>query len=477
MSSRLSLLQKVAIAAALPILVLGVVLQRGLESQVRQRALANAVESTKLVATLGIQPQLSAGELTSGLSDRQIAELDRALAGAQGGQLARIKIWNRDATIVYSDDHSLIGRSSPDGPSDSLAESLAGETHSELLDADAPGGGDEDGEEVDVGTEKLLNAYGELLEVYTPLTFGKGQAPAGVFEMYVPYGPTESTVARDVHRIQLLLIVGLGVLYLVLLPIVLGASRQLRKQAQIEREAADRLRQADELKTQFLTAVSHELRTPLSAVLGCAISLRTADDLGLSREDVRDLTERLEANARKLNRLVSDLLDLDRLAQGIIEPRRAPTDVAELVRQAIAETGVAETRTVHVDAAPLVVDVDAAKVERIVESLLVNVQRHSTGTNLWVRVEPQDEGVLLVVEDDGAGVPPELRARIFEPFDHGDDVKSYAPGVGVGLSIVANFAQLHGGRAWVEDRAGGGASFHVELPGAITPAAALEPVG
>ncbi len=139
MFSKLSLLQKVALAASLPILVLGFVLQRGLEAQVRQRALANAVASTKLIATLGIQPQLSSAELTSGLSDQQVAELDHALAGAtQGGQLARIKIWNRDATIVYSDDRALIGRSSSDGPSESLAEALRGETHSELICANDP---------------------------------------------------------------------------------------------------------------------------------------------------------------------------------------------------------------------------------------------------------------------------------------------------------------------------------------------------
>jgi signal transduction histidine kinase len=475
MSTNLSLLQKVALAAALPILVLGLVLQRGLEAQVRQRALANAVASTKLIATLGIQPQLSSGELASGLSDAQIAELDHALAGAtQGGQLARIKIWNRDATIVYSDDHDLIGRSSSEGPSDSLADALRGETHSELLTAEAPDGAEE-GEEEDVGTSKLLDSYGELLEVYTPLSFGSDRAATGVFEMYVPYGPTEATVARDVHRIQLLLLVGFAILYLVLLPIVLGASRQLRKQAQIEREAAERLRQADELKNSFLTAVSHELRTPLSAVLGISVSLKQAEEMGLSREDILDLTERLEANARKLSRLLSDLLDLDRLAQGTIEPRRAPTDVAELVRHAIADTGVAEGRTVHVDADPLVIDIDAAKVERVVENLLVNALRHSDGTELWVRVTPEPDGVLLVVEDDGAGVPEELRAGIFEPFRHGHDVKSHAPGVGVGLSIVSNFAQLHGGRAWVEERAGGGASFRVFLPGTRSEPYALVP--
>jgi signal transduction histidine kinase len=261
---------------------------------------------------------------------------------------------------------------------------------------------------------------------------------------------------------------GLAVLYVVLLPIVVGASRRLRRQAQIEREAAEQLRQADEMKNSFLTAVSHELRTPLSAILGCAVSLGQRRELGLSDEDVDDLTARLEANARKLSRLVSDLLDLDRLAQGVVEPRRDPTDVGELVRTIVEETRVAEQRTVHIDAPPMLIELDAAKVERIVENLIVNNLRHSSGTDLWITVSPEPDGILLAVEDNGLGVAPDFRDRIFEPFTRGHS-SNHAPGVGVGLSIVSNFAKLHGGRAWVEDREGGGASFRVFIPGTRVP--------
>jgi signal transduction histidine kinase len=188
----------------------------------------------------------------------------------------------------------------------------------------------------------------------------------------------------------------------------------------------------------------------------------------LTDADVDDLTGRLESNARKLSRLVSDLLDLDRLAQGVIEPRRVPTDASELVRTVVEETRVAEQRVVHVDAPSFLIEIDAAKVERIVENLIVNTVRHSTGTDLWIRLVPEPEGMLLVVEDDGLGVTPDLRHRIFEPFKRGHS-SSHAPGVGVGLSIVANFAKLHGGRAWVEDREGGGASFRGFIPGPRIP--------
>lgn len=462
-----SLLQKVALTAIVPVVVLGFVLQRAIEHQVRARALDQAVRSSGLIATLGVQPQLTTFDLQRGLTDEQIAQLDRALsAPSLDGQLVRIKIWNADGRIVYSDDHALIGEGTDPGETnDGVEGALDGETESELLRPGATAGSDE---AIDAGTQQLVATHGDLLEVYAPLAFPTDERPSGVFEMYIPYASIDAQVGADVRRIQFLLFGGLAVLYAVLLPIVVGASRRLRRQAQIEREAAEQLRQADEMKNSFLTAVSHELRTPLSAILGCAVSLGQRRELGLSDDDVDDLTGRLEANARKLSRLVSDLLDLDRLAQGVVEPRRDPTDVGELVRTIVEETRVAEQRTVHIDAPPMLIELDAAKVERIVENLIVNNLRHSSGTDLWITVSPEPDGIVLAVEDNGLGVAPDFRERIFEPFTRGHP-SDHAPGVGVGLSIVSNFAKLHGGRAWVEDREGGGASFRVFIPGARIP--------
>jgi signal transduction histidine kinase len=120
---------------------------------------------------------------------------------------------------------------------------------------------------------------------------------------------------------------------------------------------------------------------------------------------------------------------------------------------------------VVVDAPPLRLAVDAPKVERIVENLLVNAARHTpAGTTIWVRLQAQDHGVLLLVEDQGPGIPAQLREQVFQPFQQGRNIADHAPGSGIGLALVAQFASLHGGRAWVQDRPGGGASFQVFLP-------------
>jgi PAS domain S-box-containing protein len=235
-----------------------------------------------------------------------------------------------------------------------------------------------------------------------------------------------------------------------------------RRALERERQATRRLRALDETKNVFLNAVSHELRTPLASIVGIALTLQRTGS-SLAEEDGADLVDRLAANAVKLDRLLSDLLDLDRLNRGIVTPQLRRTDLAALVARIATEWK--RGRPLELALQPVVAQVDPAKVERIVENLLANADRHTApDTPVWVKLARQDQRVLIAVEDAGSGVPPELRAALFEPFHQGPEASTHAPGVGIGLTLVARFAELHGGRAWVEERPGGGSSFRVLLP-------------
>jgi PAS domain S-box-containing protein len=218
----------------------------------------------------------------------------------------------------------------------------------------------------------------------------------------------------------------------------------------------------DELRENILSTVSHELRTPLTSIVGFSLTLKEKGTQ-LSGNTRAEIVTHLAEQARKLDRLLSDLLDLDRLRYGLIRPTFRATDIGLLAAQVVSEYQV-NGHVIDVQAESVVAEVDAAKVERIVENLLANAIKHTVpGTQILVRVESYDGGVLIAVDDRGAGVPETDRQSIFEIFNRGAGVPA-SPGTGIGLSLVSQFAALHGGRVWVQENPGGGASFRVFLP-------------
>jgi PAS domain S-box-containing protein len=243
-----------------------------------------------------------------------------------------------------------------------------------------------------------------------------------------------------------------------------AAEQTLRVALQKEQKVAADLRELNEMKNSFLQAVSHDLRTPLTSIMGSALTLKRTE-LALSAEDATGLMEIIASNAVKLNRLLNDLLDVDRLSRGLVEPQRSQVDLRAMVDRVLRECEL-EGRAVEVDVPVAVASIDPSQVERILENLVTNATRYTpTGSPIWVRAQMDGTDVLLVVEDAGPGVPYEMRETIFEAFRQGREQVLHSPGVGIGLSLVARFAELHGGSAWVEDRPGGGASFRVLLRG------------
>jgi signal transduction histidine kinase len=249
--------------------------------------------------------------------------------------------------------------------------------------------------------------------------------------------------------------------------------QELKDGLRRELAAADRLRAMDDLKDTFLRAVSHDLRTPLTAMLVVAVTLERTR-LNLPREQALDLVGMLVDKTRKLERLLKDLLDLNRLEEGVLDPKRSLTDVRELVHRVVTEVDQLAGWPIDIEAEPIQAFIDGPKVERIVENLLLNTTRHTPpGTRVWVKALARGADLELIVEDAGPGVPAELAGTIFEAFRRAGGpgpapTMAHQRGVGIGLSLVARFAQLHGGHAWVDERWGGGAAFHVLLPDVVS---------
>lgn len=233
-----------------------------------------------------------------------------------------------------------------------------------------------------------------------------------------------------------------------------------------EQQATERLRAVHEMRATFLAAISHELRTPMAGLVGAAHTL-AAGDGRLSHEQASQLSGVVQRQADRVVRLLDDLLDVERLARGRMGVDAAPVPLLGLARSMVSGFG-ADAGRLRVDGEEVVLVVDRTHVERILHNLVHNSLKHApSSSEVRVHVAPHPTGAVLVVEDDGPGVPAGLRDWVFEPLAHGPGSSvSPSPGAGIGLALVSRFAELHGGRAWVEEAESGGARFVVLLAGA-----------
>lgn len=245
----------------------------------------------------------------------------------------------------------------------------------------------------------------------------------------------------------------------------------LRRLYLVESDLAARLREADELKSTFLQAVSHELRTPLAAVRGYSETLDQHRER-LREDQVTDMLARLRGASERLDELLTDLLDVERLQRGDVRPQRRPCDVSELVHRVVGEIA-ADGHRVEVDVEPFEATIEPAKLERIVANLVGNAVKHTPpGTRVRVsaRAWPaigDEQGLELEVADDGPGLDPALASRLFRPFEQGSgSARAPSPGIGLGLAIAERFTHLHGGRIWTSPGLEGrGVCFHLQIPG------------
>lgn len=229
---------------------------------------------------------------------------------------------------------------------------------------------------------------------------------------------------------------------------------------------AEVLRRADDLKTALLGAVSHDLRTPLASIIASAGSLRQTDVEWTTTERDAFLAD-IEAEARRLARIVANLLDLSRMESGTLRPERGWYDLAALVDDVLGRLRPdTAAHAVHVtvpeDLPP--VPLDYVEIDQVLSNLLENAVRHTpAGTNVWIDAHALADELVMTVADDGPGIPPDARERLFDPFVRAGDRRG-TPGAGLGLAIARGLVEAHGGRIQADGRPGGGTSIRFTLP-------------
>jgi two-component system sensor histidine kinase KdpD len=238
----------------------------------------------------------------------------------------------------------------------------------------------------------------------------------------------------------------------------------LRRDAlQAEAVETAALRRSDDVKTAVLRAVSHDLRTPVTAIVAAGHALGSDS---LTPGERTELSDAVVQEGEQLAALVDKLLDLSRLQAGRAEPRRdwiSLEDVVLAARDGLPESSGAVKLSIDPDVPP--VRADAAHLERAFANLLENALRYSGGLPVSVHVRRSGARVVVRVVDQGPGIDPAERARIFEPFYRGPHSAGEPwSGSGLGLAIAKGFVEANSGTISVDSLPGQGSSFVVSLP-------------
>jgi two-component system, chemotaxis family, CheB/CheR fusion protein len=235
------------------------------------------------------------------------------------------------------------------------------------------------------------------------------------------------------------------------------------------KRAEDEIRTAARRREEFLAMLSHELRNPLSAVVSAARVMRAP---AVKPEVIDRARQIVERQSRHMARLLDDLLDVSRITRGGIELRKEDLDLRDVVRTAIESlTPVLEERhsELHTDLPDEVLPVrgDSARVQQVVVNLLSNAARYSPpGGPIYLSAAAEGESIVLRVKDQGRGISPSMLSDIFELFvQDGQGIERSMGGLGIGLTLVRQIVELHGGKVHAHsDGPGKGSEFVVRFP-------------
>ena len=447
--TRLSLLQRFSLLSLLAVVLVNVVFSWTISKVLHDHAVDSAKALTANIVLSESRAEFTREELATPRLDDYEAFSRKVDHLTFGPHVVRVKIWDRDGRVIWSDDRRLVGQVFTDNHE--LEEALEGEVPSEIST-------------LEKAEQAFERPFERLLELYVPIHFGEDEEPSNVFEIYQNLDPLEQDVARQTTIVWLVSSGGFGFLYLVVFSIVRRASQQLDVQME-----------ANKAKSDFLANMSHELRTPLNSIIGFSQALGQGLAGPVSKEQKEYLDDILESG-RHLLGIINEILDLAKIEAGRTELEYATFGVAELFDKSLflfREKADKHRMQLELEIAPELGELhaDYQRLRQVLINLLGNAFKFTEdGGSIALRARPDDGfgdsgGLHVSVEDSGIGIKAADLERLFEPFEQLEPslTKKYE-GTGLGLALSKNIIEQHGGRIWAESVPGQGSVFHFVIP-------------
>jgi len=393
---------------------------------------------------------------------------ERFISKLQEPGLFRVKIWNPDGVIVYSDEERWIGRQLPFSHGFVKALNLKTEAAFTVFDSTDP----------HVAYEL---PFIEALEVYAPVTFGASPEVIGVVETYARIGFLKQQIKETQQLFTIRIGVSLFIMFSVLSFIVWRASRTVKSQRsqlegyatslekkvrertqELETVTVQKLEQADQLarlKDDFVFIATHELRTPVKSIIANTEMLSADPLIKKLLKKSRESLENLSVVGKRLLELTNDLLDVARLESGTVKIKNRPLKLGHLVKDTVEEVRVLaeehavtitfDTSIENIDTSPVMGD--ERRLKEVVTNFLSNAIKYSDPKEGRVSVEVTEKGkeIVVSVSNNGPQISPENQKHVFEKFWRSKEAqKSAVKGTGLGLFIVKQLVEMMEGRTW-----------------------------
>jgi signal transduction histidine kinase len=240
-----------------------------------------------------------------------------------------------------------------------------------------------------------------------------------------------------------------------------------------QKAAVEELERLSKAKSDFISIVSHEFRTPLTGIQGFSEMIRDED---LPTADVKEYASDINKDAQRLNRMITDMLDLDRMESGRMQLYRESVDINTIVEEVIDRVrpnAPAHSVTLRLEDRLPSISADRDKITQVLTNLLSNAVKYSPdGGEIIVTTRQAKDELHVSVKDHGMGIPEDALEKVFERYSRLETgATRHIQGTGLGLPIVRQIVDMHGGRAWVESTLGKGSDFQFTLPLATVPEA------
>jgi signal transduction histidine kinase len=237
-----------------------------------------------------------------------------------------------------------------------------------------------------------------------------------------------------------------------------------------EKTIRHQLEKENELKTEFLHSVAHELKTPLTAILSSSELL--SEEASIDPHFRKRLSDNIRKSADRMDKRVSELLDLARMQIGELSITPTPLEIGPLITESALQlnilfTNKRQTLALEIPSSLPKVNADKGRLEQILSNLLSNANKFSpAGSKIVLRARKADGKVIIEVEDSAPAVTEEEKGKLFNPYYRGDDAdkRQRFPGLGLGLAISRRLVELHQGEIWVETKPVEGNIFAFSLP-------------